>query len=150
MRMYVDFDTNLPDTDPEKGMTMQVENVTFTTPDGYEVSVGCSGWSDFGVDDGHYGARYKGLEFQVEDPDGNEIHTWEDDAPSDEILRKLENARITGILFYWEEGEDNVPEGLNPSCENLEVTLLGVFSNGEEFEYDKYRVDKVNPDYLPD
>ncbi len=135
-RMHVNFETNLPDSNEKP--TMQVENVTFKTPDGFFVTVGCEGESDFGVKEGLYSARFKGLEYQYE-KEGGDTELEYGEEPTDDQLRALSLGYICGIAFYWEKGF-NVPEF--PTCQKLRVEI-------EHGGFDmKFAIDRIVPELI--
>ncbi len=128
-RMYFGFKTNAPDS-IEKVPTVQVEHITFKLKDGSTANIGCDGWSDFGVTDGVYSARFKGLEYEVEDKNGKTILEYGEE-PTDDQLKAIEEAKPVSILFYWEDGF-NVPKDFKPKCQDIEIT---VEHNTENHEY---------------
>ena len=119
MRMYFNFRTNLPDTVDDKP-TVQVENFTFKTSVGL-ISVGCIGDSDFGVTQGIYDARFKGLEFYIEDEDNNTILDW-DEKPTDEQLEALMKGELIKVSFTWDD-YFNIPEGILPTAEDIDLEI---------------------------
>ncbi len=145
-KMYFDFITNLPNSN--KKPTVQVENISFRTPGGVEIMVGCNGWSDFGVEEGLYSARFKGLEYYAEkDGDSTPICDWEDQ-PTVELLKMLEKSTIVGIHFFWDE-EFNIPEGLLPTCKDLDVEIEQYIDAENVFQIE-FHADDVTPDYTVD
>ncbi len=140
MRLYFNFETNIPDTVKELS-TVQVEAITFRHKDGETIDVRLWGEADYLVENGKYDARWKGLEFNLDrellgrddikedDDDDLYITDDEEDMPEDvydDILKLLKESVPYGIEYYYEEPEYwNVPdEDFEPiTCENLKITL---------------------------
>ncbi len=119
-RMYVNFKINAPDTAAGKP-TLQMEHINFRAKDGSLITVGCDGDADFGVENGEYDARYKGLEYKIEDREGKELLEYGDE-PSDDQLKALMEAEPESILFYWEEGF-NVPDDFIPKPKDIGISI---------------------------
>ena len=115
-RMYIDFEINLPDTS-EKVPSPIVDYITFFIPDkGYYMQVDCHGESESGVKAGTYGARFKGLESQLETVDET-IHEWED--LTEDEFELLRGAKLDALGLYIYEQRYAHP--LKPK--NLEVEI---------------------------
>ncbi len=113
-RMSFGFHTNLKDTD-EKELTPEVLNIVFMTDTGLTFYVGCSNESSWGVTDGVYSARFKGLELMVDNIYGETIHEWEE-TPDDALIEKLFAAHP--ICIEW--GEETVEE---PEVKDLDICI---------------------------
>lgn len=129
MRLYFNFKTNIPDTVKELS-TVQVETISFRHKSGEEITVRLWGDADYCVKDGVYDARWKGLEFQSDLINENDISITDDDedipeAVYDKLFEYLKESVPEEIEYYYEEPEYwNIPdEDFEPTCENLEITL---------------------------
>jgi hypothetical protein len=129
MRLYFNFNTNIPDTVKELS-TVQVEAITFRHKGGETIDIRLWGEADYGVEDGVYDARWKGLEFQSDLINENDISITDDDedipeAVYDKLFEYLKESVPEEIEYYFEEPKYwNVPdEDFEPTCENLEITL---------------------------
>ena len=156
MRLYFGFKTNIPDTVKELS-TVQVEAITFKHKNGEEITIRLYGEADYGVEDGEYDARWKGLEFELDEEtelikssdiigleEGCDIYIPDDDeyedievpeSVYDDIIKALKDSVPCGIEYYYEEPEYwNVPddEDFTPTCEDMDISLC---YGDEEYEW---------------
>ena len=129
MRLYFNFDTNIPDTVKELS-TVQVEAITFKHKSGETINVRLYGEADYNVKNGIYDASWKGLEFLSDLINDNDISITDDeeDVPKavyDKLFEYLKESVPEEIEYYFEESKSwNVPaEDFEPTCENLKITL---------------------------
>lgn len=129
MRLYFNFKTNIPDTVKELS-TVQVKAIAFKHKSGETINVKLWGEADYGVKDGVYNARWKGLEFQSDLINENNISITDNDedipkAVYDNIFKYLKESVPEEIEYYFEEPEyQNIPnEDFKPTCKNLKITL---------------------------
>ena len=140
-RMYFHFATNLPDSTDDKP-TMQVESITFRSPDGIIFIVDCEGDSEFGVKDGVYCCRFKGLEYFASREDGDEVLNDWGYVPDDELLSSLCKSTVVGVNFYWEEGSSLPGNGEKPTCRDLKVEIEQTSpTDSEEIYHMKFHED---------
>ena len=129
MRLYFNFNTNIPDTVKELS-TVQVEAIIFRHKDGETIRVALWGEANYSVEDGVYDARWEGLEFLSDLINENDISITDDeeDVPKavyDKLFKYLEKSVPEEIEYYFEDPKYwNVPdEEFEPTCENLTITL---------------------------
>ncbi len=123
-RMYFSFVTNLPDSVDDK-LTVKVEHICFKTPDGIFVSISCFGEAEYGVKDGVYCCRFKGLEYHAQKEGSDEVLLKKGEKPDDALLRMLSEGFIAQVCFDYTHDEElyNLPaEGL-PSCKDISCEI---------------------------
>ncbi|MCR5396563.1 MAG: hypothetical protein K6E64_03745 [Lachnospiraceae bacterium] len=104
-RAYFSFKTNLPDWSKDIA-TPNVDYFAFHKDD-LTISVGCCGWSEFGVTNGIYEGRFTDLEMAIEANDGETIQEWE--PMTEENFKLLEGAEMYEIGIYIPEVEYSNP-----------------------------------------
>ena len=130
MKMYFNFATNIPNTVNDLS-TVQVEAITFKHKGGETIDIRLWGEADYGVENGRYDARWKGLEFQSDLINENNIS--DEDIPEAvyiKLFEYLEESSPCSIAYYWDDASPddlkywNVPcEDFTPTCENLSITI---------------------------
>lgn len=95
-KMWFDFETNLPNYDKDIP-TVQVDYLAFRDKD-KKISVSCNWESEFGVTNGVYSARFKGLETSIETLDGIPIKEWSEMTIDD--FKALKNMELYEIGIY--------------------------------------------------
>lgn len=119
-RLYLDFKTNLPEYDPDK-LETRICSLIFQKESSY-IRVSCCGEEGFGVDSSCYGARWKGVEFSIDDANFDTIVDWTE---NDAMLQNLlEGAKL--IAFYPDEDaleENGLPHDFTVTAEEVEVTV---------------------------
>ena len=135
MRLYYNFETNVPDSVSDKP-TPYPERITFRHDDGTLFHIECDGDHDWGIKDGVCDGRWKGLDFGIEDADGNIIVEYGDEIEDDmfdELMTKLKDTTVESISIYYEDGF-NIPDDMEPTCANLEVYVEYATVSGKEVQ----------------
>ena len=117
-RMYFSFKTNFMDSSDDI-LSPQLETIEFITPDRKIIRVGCEGEAEWGIEHGLFSGRFKGLEYEIEDQDGNTILEYGDEL-TDEQLTILKKATPVKVVFWT---DDVRYDGFTPGCKNLKVRI---------------------------
>lgn len=120
-RMYFGFRTDLKDTEEDKS-SPQVENISFLAKNGSVIRIGCDGESDWKIENKVFSARFKGLEYCIEDKDGNTVLDYGEE-PTDEQLELLEEAVPVKVLIYIPSDNKDYPEDFIPKCKNMDISI---------------------------
>ncbi|ADL36093.1 hypothetical protein bpr_II155 (plasmid) [Butyrivibrio proteoclasticus B316] len=123
MRAYFRFKTNIPDTIKEK-TTVQVDSITLKSESGKLIEVRLCGESEYGVENGRYDARWKGLEFGIGDNDPVSDDEISEDT-YEKLVQELKGSKLYSIEYYWEDDRYwNIPkEDFHPSCQDIELEI---------------------------
>ena len=98
------FNINVEKQD-EDDTTLNVDSFTFLTRDGNYLTVSCSDWDGWELEDGEISGSWSGLEFELEDPEGNTLIEYHSD---DEALKRLLEGAELKAYFFDEDGlEEN-------------------------------------------
>ena len=97
-RMYFSFKTNFMDSSDDI-LSPQLETIEFITSDRKIIRVGCEGEAEWGIEHGLFSGRFKGLEYEIEDQDGNTILEYGDEL-TDEQLTILKKATPVKVVFW--------------------------------------------------
>lgn len=109
-------------------LSPQLETIEFTTSDRKIIRVGCEGEAECGIKDGLFSGKFKGLEYEIEDQDGNTILEYGEN-PTDEQLTFLKKATPVKVVFWT---DDVRYDGFTPVCKYLKVSIE---HNTEKQEY---------------
>lgn len=116
--MYFSFKTNFMDSSDDI-LSPQLETIEFTTSDRKIIRVGCEGEAEWKIKDGSFSGKFKGLEYEIEDQDGNTILEYGEN-PTDEQLTFLEKATPVKVVFWT---DDVRYDGFTPVCKYLKISI---------------------------
>lgn len=132
-RLYYSFDTNLNDSKDDV-CTPNIEHFIFQLKDNSYLLVGCSGESDWNIENQVLDGRMKGLEYSTWDSQGNTLDDWSDQDNSEKFQELLSDAKLVG--FYIPEDdlyEADYPDGFIPECKNCFVEIITI---DQEFKFE--------------
>ncbi len=144
-RAYFGFKTNLPDWSKDIA-TPNVDYFAFHKGD-LTISVGCCGWSEFGVTNGIYEGRFTDLEMSIETSDGETVQEWQ--PMTEENFKLLVGAEMYEIgLYVPEEVEySNSIKGKDLSLRVEFGSLLWKF-NMNDMQIEEYGDYCENPKFI--
>lgn len=104
-RAFFAFKTNLPDYSKEIA-TPNVDYFAFHKGN-LNISVGCCGWSEYGVTNGIYEGKFTDLDMSIDTNDGETLQEWQ--PMTEENFKLLEGAELYEIGVYIPEVEYSNP-----------------------------------------
>lgn len=136
--LYFSFDTNVEKRDPDIAGP-QLDSLIFRTKEGQYLSIGCGFESGFTLENHFLTGDWKGLEYSLEDADGNTIQDWENEWESDEKNNRLiELLEDSDLVAFHIDDDDLADHGYDgdfvPECKNIRVDI---YVNDSEFKFKK-------------
>ena len=131
-RLYWNFDTDIKNEDlNDDFLKPYLDKLIFKTKEGNYLSISCNMDADYTLSDGAHDGRWKGLEYCVEDTEGNEITEWIDEDNSEDFIKLLDGAEPVGFSM---DGLDDhcFSNDFVPTCENCDITID---IHGRKFEF---------------
>ena len=131
-QLSIDFETNLPEYDWD-GINVSVCSILFRKENCY-ILLSCCGEEDFGVENGHYCANWKGVEFYMEDAAFNSL--TEDWVQNDDFLYTIMQDAVPVAFYADEDALDEIGFTDTVTAKNVSVSLL-VKENERTYEADE-------------
>lgn len=153
-RLYFDFKTNVEHRN-EQLNAPQLDALIFETKDGSVLRIICADEHDWDLGtDRILSGRWKGLEYSIEDKDGNTVKDWTDEDNTETLCTYLDGAKV--VAFYLDNDDlaaNGYDESFVPECKdiNINVEILPYVKDGEstlrEFEFHEKNL-ATEEDYL--
>lgn len=109
------FMTNMEDSRDDRP-TPTIGTIIFQKGDSY-IGLGCCGWEDYGISNGCYSSRWKGLEYALYDAEYRVAADWNEPENGDEFYALMEGAKP--VAFYPCEddlSDSGYPNDFVPTC----------------------------------